>query len=41
LNSQFGFSLEGVFFQELQGSQGRLDIVRMGLMRSRWLEIFS
>lgn len=41
LNSQFGFSLEGVFFQELQGSLGRLDIVRMGLMRDRWLEIFD
>lgn len=41
LNSQFGFTLEGVFFQELQGSAGRLDIVRMGLMRSSWLEIFE
>lgn len=41
LNSQFGFTLEGVFLQELQGSHERLDILRMGLMRSRWLEIFE
>lgn len=40
LNSQFGFTLEGVFFQELLGEQGRIDVVRMGLMRSRWHEIF-
>lgn len=41
LNSQFGFTLEGVFFQELQGDEGRIDVVRMGLMRSRWHEIFE
>ncbi|KIG13000.1 flagellin modification protein FlmH [Enhygromyxa salina] len=41
LNSQFGFALEGVFLQELQGAEERLDILRMGLMRSRWVEIFE
>jgi RimJ/RimL family protein N-acetyltransferase len=41
LNSQLGFMLEGVFFQELVGEQGRIDIVRMGLMRSRWRELFG
>lgn len=41
LNSQFGFTLEGVFLQELQGREGRLDILRMGLMRERWQEIFA
>ena len=41
LNSQFGFTLEGVFLQELQGQDGRLDILRMGLMRDRWREIFA
>jgi RimJ/RimL family protein N-acetyltransferase len=40
LNSQLGFMLEGVFFQELVGEQGRIDIVRMGLMRARWHELF-
>lgn len=41
INNQFGFTLEGVFFQELQGEQGRLDIVRMGLLRSHWQTIFA
>jgi RimJ/RimL family protein N-acetyltransferase len=41
LNSQFGFELEGVLFQELSGERGRLDIVRMGLLRSRWQDIFA
>jgi RimJ/RimL family protein N-acetyltransferase len=41
INAQFGFTLEGVFFQELQGEQGRLDIVRMGLLRSHWQAIFG
>ena len=41
LNSQFGFTLEGVFLEELQGEDGRLDILRMGLMRARWQEIFA
>ncbi len=41
LNSQFGFTLEGVFFQELLGESGRIDILRMGLMRERWQEIFA
>ncbi|PRQ04324.1 Spermidine N(1)-acetyltransferase [Enhygromyxa salina] len=41
LNSQFGFNLEGVLLQELAGEHGRIDILRMGLLRSRWLEIFA
>jgi RimJ/RimL family protein N-acetyltransferase len=41
LNSQFGFQLEGVFLQEIQADKRRQDMVRMGLMRPRWLEIFE
>lgn len=41
INNQFGFTLEGVFFQELQGEHGRLDIVRMGLLRDQWQAIFA
>ena len=41
LNSQFGFQLEGVFLQEIRVPEGRADIVRMGLLKSHWLEIFS
>lgn len=42
LNSHFGFSFEGVFSQELRSPEGgRRDVVRMGLMRDRWREIFS
>lgn len=41
LNSQFGFQLEGVFLQEIRVPEGRADIVRMGLLKARWLEIFS
>ncbi len=41
LNSKFGFELEGVFLNDIQVQNKRKDVVRMGLMRSRWLEIFS
>ena len=41
INSQFGFDLKGVLFQELQGEQGRIDVVRMGLLRDRWRAIFE
>ena len=41
INNQFGFELEGVLLQELQGEKERLDVVRMGLLRSRWLSLFA
>ena len=41
LNSHFGFILEGVFLHEFKVADTRQDVVRMGLMRSHWLEIFS
>ena len=41
LNSHFGFQLEGVFLQEIVRDTKRQDVVRMGLLRSHWLEIFE
>lgn len=41
LNSKFGFELEGIFFEESFMENKKRDIVRMGLLRSRWMEIFS
>lgn len=41
LNAQFGFTLEGVLLGEVAGSEGRIDVIRMGLLRSRWDEIFA
>lgn len=41
LNSHFGFQLEGVFLQEIVRDSKRRDVVRMGLLRSHWLEIFD
>ena len=41
LNAQFGFSLEGVLLDEIAGPEGRIDVLRMGLLRSQWEAIFA
>ena len=41
LNSKFGFELEGIFFSDVVVGTGRRDVVRMGLLRTQWLEIFK
>ncbi len=41
LNCKFGFHLEGVFFEDAFLGNKKRDIVRMGLLRSKWIEIFS
>ncbi len=40
LNSKFGFELEGMFFEDVLIRNERHDVVRMGLLKSRWTEIF-
>lgn len=41
INNQFGFQLEGVFFEDFRSHNKNHDIVRMGLLQSHWLEIFQ
>lgn len=41
LNSKFGFELEGVFFDDVVIQNKKKDVVRMGLLKSRWVEIYS
>lgn len=41
LNRKFGFELEGVFFQDVLVGQERRDVVRMALLRTVWLNLFS
>ncbi len=41
LNSKFGFEVEGIFFSDVVVGTGRKDVVRMGLLKSQWLEIFK
>jgi RimJ/RimL family protein N-acetyltransferase len=41
LNSKLGFELEGIFFQEIQKSGKFMDVVRMGLLKNRWLRIYD
>ncbi len=41
LNSKFGFELEGIFFQEIFRDNEYYDVVRMGLLKQNWLDIFS
>ena len=41
LNSKFGFDLEGVFLEEAVLGAGRQNVVRMGLLKAAWLEMFS
>lgn len=40
LNSQFGFELEGILFEDIIIDDKKRDVVRMGLLKSRWKEIF-
>ena len=41
LNNKFGFELEGVFFEDAVVQGRKVDIVRMGLRRSVWRELFA
>lgn len=41
LNSRFGFELEGLFLEELQAPEARVDVVRMGLLKPTWLSRFG
>ena len=41
LNSKFGFELEGIFFKDVFLRDKMQDVVRMGLLKSRWMRIFS
>ena len=41
LNSKFGFELEGLFFDDVVVQSKKRDVVRMGLLKARWMEIFS
>jgi RimJ/RimL family protein N-acetyltransferase len=41
LNSKFGFELEGIFFQEIFKENQYYDVVRMGLLKEHWEEIFA
>jgi RimJ/RimL family protein N-acetyltransferase len=41
LNSQFGFELEGVFFEDALIRQQRYDVIRMGLRAPVWLKLFA
>jgi RimJ/RimL family protein N-acetyltransferase len=40
LNSQLGFELEGILFEDAIVDDERRDVVRMGLLKSRWEEVF-
>lgn len=41
LNSHFGFNLEGLLFNEISVGEKFYDVVRMGLLKNDWLEMFS
>ncbi len=41
LNSKFGFELEGLFLDDSLINSTWHNIVRMGLLKSRWMEIFA
>ena len=41
LNASLGFEIEGLLFQEYQIDDSWRDIVRMGLVKSRWLELYG
>jgi len=41
INSKFGFGLEGILFGEIFLNNKYRDILRMGLLKSTWEEIFS
>ncbi|MHA1231806.1 MAG: GNAT family N-acetyltransferase [Candidatus Helarchaeota archaeon] len=41
LNAKFGFELEGIFFEDIILNNQKQDIIRMGLLKSKWQKIFS
>ena len=41
LNSKFGFELEGILYQETCIDNAYRDVLRMSLLRKKWLETFS
>ena len=41
INSKFGFGLEGILFGEVFINEKYRDVLRMGLLKSTWDEIFS
>lgn len=41
LNSRLGFELEGLFVEELQRRERRIEVLRMALLKPRWLALFS
>jgi len=41
LNGKFGFYLEGVFFEDIIIDGEALDVARMALSKSVWLELFG
>ncbi|MCB9058572.1 MAG: GNAT family N-acetyltransferase [Calditrichae bacterium] len=41
LNSKFGFSLEGFLFKEMQINDVYHDVIRMGLLKEKWFEIYN
>lgn len=41
LNSRFGFGLEGILFDEVCFNGEYMDVLRMGLLKDTWLEIFN
>lgn len=41
LNSKFGFELEGIFYKEFLLNKVYRDVLRMGLLKDKWIAIFS
>lgn len=41
LNSKFGFMLEGILYQEKQIQNELRDVVRMGMLRTSWENLFN
>jgi len=41
INSKFGFDLEGILYRDVFVRDEYRDVLRMGLLKQNWLEIFS
>lgn len=41
LNSKFGFDLEGILYKDVFLNNAHRDVLRMGLLRDKWIRIFS
>ncbi len=41
LNHKLGFDLEGIFFQDVQKDGQYFDVVRMSLLKEKWLTIYG